>query len=309
MKILVLGGGGFLGINLTKALLANQYSVRVFERPGKKIDCLNLLKDKTNLEWYEGDFTNRNEVSEAIQGCDFIYHLISTTLPKSSNENPAYDIESNVISSIHMMESARENGVKKIIFASSGGTVYGTPKQTPISETHPTDPICSYGISKLAIEKYLALFYTNGGPDYTILRLANPYGYHQSPEASQGAIAVFIKKAINGESVEIWGDGSIIRDYIYVDDVIDAMLQGLIYQGEEKIFNIGSDSGFSINKLLDSIDITLGCKTKRIYSHTRNHDVPVNILDINRAKKLLQWHPAIELMNGLKKSTKYLSSI
>jgi len=304
MKVLVLGGGGFLGTNLIQALLAEGIPVRVFERPGSKTK--GLLDGEGNLEWFEGDFTKTSEVAEAIEGCDAIYHLISTTLPKNSNDNPAHDVESNVIASIRMMEAARAHGVKKIVFASSGGTVYGIPKQIPIPETHPTDPICSYGISKLAIEKYLALFHTNGGPDYTILRLANPYGHYQSPEASQGAIAVFMKKALNGEPIEIWGDGSVVRDYVYVDDVVDAMMRSLHYQGSEKLFNIGGGVGVSVNELLDAIDGALDSNTEHDYSGARSCDVPTNVLDIERAHKLLGWIPMVGLSDGIKKAAKYL---
>ena len=211
MKCLVLGGGGFLGSHLSEALLAQGHAVRIFDRP-------NLTRFKTfstgeAVQWVEGDFVNRAHLAEAVCGCDVIYHMVSTTLPRSSNENPAYDVESNVVGTLHLLEAARANRIKQTIFVSSGGTVYGVPQQVPIKESHPTDPICSYGISKLAIEKFLHLFQTLYGMEYCILRLANPFGERQRLATAQGAVAVFLAKALRNEEIEIWGDGSVVRDY------------------------------------------------------------------------------------------------
>ena len=174
MRILVLGGAGFLGRNLVTALIQGDWKVRVFDRPGSF--PLNNISNHQRIECYEGDFTNTAQVEEALKDCDIVFHLISTTLPKTSNDNPVYDIESNVVASVRMMEASQRCGIRKIIYISSGGTVYGIPNTTPIPEAHATDPICAYGIGKLMIEKYLKLFHVNSGIDYSILRLANPYG-------------------------------------------------------------------------------------------------------------------------------------
>jgi len=186
MKCLVLGGGGFLGSHLCDALLAKGYAVRIFDRPNLK--RYRIFSADEDVEWLEGDFVNQEDVAQAVPGCDIIYHLVSTTLPKSSNDNPVYDIETNVVSSLHLLEVARKADIRKIIFVSSGGTVYGIPNETPIKETHPTNPVCSYGISKLSIEKYLKLYHSLYGVDYCILRLANPYGERQRTVDAQGAV-------------------------------------------------------------------------------------------------------------------------
>jgi len=140
MRCLILGGGGFIGSNLAEALLSAGYRVRIFERPHSNTQMQPGVIEQ--LEWIEGDFSNPAEVDVALHECDIVFHLICTTLPKSSNENPIYDVESNLVATISMLESASRHGVKKVIFASSGGTVYGTPTENSISETHPTDPIC-----------------------------------------------------------------------------------------------------------------------------------------------------------------------
>jgi len=297
MKILVLGGGGFIGSHLCDALLLAGHRVRVFEYPGIKPLC--SPEALRQIEWIEGDFTNPVQVDQALQGCDIVYHLISTTLPKTSNDNPVYDVESNLISTLQMLRSACHHQVKKVIFSSSGGTVYGIPQQIPIAEDQPTNPISSYGISKLAIEKYLHLFYTLHGVDYCILRLANPYGERQRATASQGAVAVFLNKALHNETIEIWGDGSVTRDYIYIADVISAMLKAMQYQGEHRIFNVGSGAGISLNQMLGDMENIL-CKTvSRVYLPSRNFDVAANVLDIQRIRQAFDWSPQTSLVAGI----------
>lgn len=297
MKILVLGGGGFIGSHLCDALLLAGHQVRVFEYPGIKPLC--PPEALRQIEWMEGDFTNPVQVDNAVQGCEVVYHLISTTLPKTSNDNPVYDVEANVISTIQMLQSACRHQVRKVIFASSGGTVYGIPQQTPISEQHPTNPVSSYGISKLAIEKYLYLFHAQHGLEYCILRLANPYGERQRATAVQGAVAVFLNKAIHDIPIEIWGDGSVTRDYIYIADVTSAMLKAIHYQGDERIFNVGTGVGLSLNQMLASMEEVLGKTVRRVYMPSRNFDVPANVLDISRIRQSFNWSPQTSFLDGL----------
>lgn len=305
MRILILGGAGFLGKNLVTTLVNEYRTIRIFDRPG----CLPLSNIPTtrNIEWYEGDFTNIAQVEEALQGCDIVFHLISTTLPKTSNDNPVYDIESNVVASVKMMEAAVRFGVKKVIYVSSGGTVYGVPESIPIPETHPTNPICAYGIGKLSIEKYLKLFHINKGLDYSILRLANPYGKFQSAESIQGVIPVFLKKILDGKPVEIWGDGSIVRDYVFTDDVVSALIRTMETTTNPKIFNIGSGQGYSINDILNTIEKVLRHQVERIYLSGREFDVPTNILDITSANTHMNWRPKTTLENGIEITAHHLS--
>lgn len=306
MKYLVLGGGGFMGSHLSEALLAEGHAVRIFDRPN--LTRFKPLRHEQGVEWFEGDFINREDVAQAVSGCDIVYHLISTTLPRSSNENPAYDVETNVIGTLHLLEAARRNMVKKVVFVSSGGTVYGVPQKTPIAESHPTEPICSYGIGKLAIEKYLNLFHLLHGVDYCVLRLANPFGERQRVSASQGAVTVFLYKALRNEPIEIWGDGSVVRDYFHVSDAVSALVKAGTYEGEARVFNIGSGVGRSLNEILDAIDALLGKPVKRVYLPARTFDVPVSVLDISRAAKFLDWTPRISFSEGLSKTAGWLKS-
>jgi UDP-glucose 4-epimerase len=299
-RILVAGGAGFLGTNLVEEALRRGHAVTVLDRPGAPSD---LPADaRARLQWVEGDFRDPETVCRACAGQDVAFHLIGTTLPKSSNEDPEFDFVSNVGGTIGLLDAARREGVRKFVFISSGGTVYGIPRQVPIPETHPTDPISSYGISKLAIEKYLALFRSEHGLDYVILRLANPYGPHQRPERAQGAIAAFAWRALNKKPIEIWGDGTVVRDYVYASDVIEAMLTTIEYRGEDRLFNVGSGVGHTLRDIVLAIERIIGRSVEVSYSSARSVDVPTNVLDISRARTALGWTPAVSFEDGIARS-------
>ena len=304
-RYLVLGGGGFIGSHLVDALLKSGHQVRCFDRPNTQL-IGDHRENNEKFELYSGDFASEADIAGALEGCEVCFHLISTTLPKSSNADPIFDVESNVIGTVRLLDHAVKSGLRKIVFVSSGGTIYGVPKQIPILESHPTDPVCSYGITKLAIEKYLQLFHTLYGIDYTILRLANPFGERQRLQASQGAIAVFLGKVLRGEAVEIWGDGSVVRDYIYIKDVIDALMVAADEVPSEHVFNIGSGRGHSLNELLDAIEKVTGLIPQRRYLPSRAFDVPTSVLSIEKAKRLLNWEPKVTFQDGLQMFTNWL---
>jgi len=297
MKCLILGGAGFIGSHLAEGLLAEGHEVRIFDRPNLALPA--ELRADSRIEWHEGDFLNVDDLARVVPGNEVIFHLVSATLPKSSNDNPAYDVETNVIGTLRLLDIARTNGVKRIVFASSGGTVYGVPHTLPISESHSTEPLVSYGITKLAIEKFLHMYHALHGLDYCILRLANPFGERQRVVAAQGAVAVFLHRAWHGETIHIWGDGSVVRDYIYIKDAVRAFVKALSYQGEQRVFNIGSGQGTSLNQLLAGIEALLGRPVAVEYEHGRKFDVPVNVLDISRARSLLGWQPTVNFRDGL----------
>lgn len=304
MNSVIFGGGGFLGSHLCAELLNAGHKVRVFEMDNsKKLNFRHLIN---KIDWLKGDFTNPNDITNALVDADLVFHLVSTTLPKTSNDNPVHDIQSNLISTLHMLEMARKGRVSKIIFFSSGGTVYGIPKQIPVSESHLNEPISSYGIHKLAIEKYLHLYYHLYGLNYSILRISNPFGPGQSPYGSQGVIAVFINRALKQEPIEVWGDGSVVRDYIYVKDVMRAVLAVLHYSGDEKVFNIGSGEGRSLLEIIKVLEDLIGHYLEVYCQPSRSLDVPVNILDISKAKKELLWKPETNFIEGLSFTLDYV---
>lgn len=299
MRCLVLGGGGFIGSHLVEALLASGNEVSVFDSPNARY--LSFFRQQ-GIKIFTGNFLNFDDVTPSLSNADIVYHLISATVPQTSNDSPEYDVQANVLGTLRLLDGLRKTQVKKIIFASSGGTVYGMPKEIPIKESHPTDPTSSYGICKLTIEKYLHLYWTLYGLDYCVLRIANAYGVRQPITMTQGVISSFMDKAMRGDELVIWGDGSIMRDYIYISDIANAMTKAANYTGEYKIFNIGAGQGHSLNDIVSSLEMVFQEPLKLTYMPARTFDVPVNILDISRAKKYLDWMPMVSLHDGISRT-------
>jgi UDP-glucose 4-epimerase len=307
MKSLVIGGNGFIGTNLVDALLRDGHKVRVFDRYPSR-----FREPNAEVEYVYGDFGNHGEVHDIVQGIDFVFHLAYTTLPHTSNEDPVYDVRSNVIDTVQLLQECRLSKVSKVIFVSSGGTVYGIPQRTPITEDHPTDPICSYGITKLAIEKYLQLFHRLHGLEYVTARVSNPYGEQQNPNAKQGAVTVFLGNIARGQPITIWGDGEVVRDYIYIGDAASALAKAAYYQapaGGPRTFNIGAGQGCSLNQLIQTMREVCDKPVEVKYTPSRPEDVPSNVLDIAKAKQWLDWQPQTELKEGLARTWEWLNSL
>jgi UDP-glucose 4-epimerase len=306
MKYLLFGGGGFIGSAVADRLLADGHALRIFELP--RVDPHRPFDSSESVEWLTGDFQNVSDLRRAIDGVDAVLHLVSTTLPKGSNEDPVYDVNTNVISTIHMLNTMVQTGVKRIIFISSGGTVYGVPHAIPIPEDHPTNPEVSYGITKLMIEKYLYLYSRLHGLEPITLRVANPYGERQRAGTGQGAVAAFIRRALAGESIEIWGDGSVARDYIYISDVACACALAMQYQGAKMIFNISSGVGTSLTDLVAAIETIIEKPLQVRHLPGRGFDVPISVLDSSLAKKELNWAPKVGLLEGLRRTISWVSN-
>lgn len=306
MNILILGGAGFIGTHLAAALLQLGHVVRIFDRPSTHLPA--PIARHPRLDRVEGDILNLDEVGAALTDMEFVYHLVSTTLPKSSNDNPEYDIETNLVVSVRLLEAARLRRIRKIVFLSSGGTVYGVPEVVPIPETHPCHPISSYGIVKLAIENYLHLYRVLHGLDSCTIRLSNPFGEYQRIQSAQGAVGVFLHRAIHRQAIEIWGDGSVTRDYVYVGDVAEALVAMLDYQGREKTFNIGSGAGMNLNQIIGEIESVLGHSVARVYKPARRFDVPINVLDIGLARRELGWSPRTSFGEGLSRAAAWITA-
>ena len=304
MKIVIFGGGGFIGSTIVDRLLMDGHQLRIFERP--RVLPYRQFNASESVEWISGDLMSRSDVGNAIDGMDVVLHLVSTTLPKSSNEDPIFDVQSNLVATLQMLSEMATRKVSRVVFISSGGTVYGKPIYSPIDETHPTDPTVSYGITKLAIEKYLLLYQAMHGIKVTILRVANPYGERQRIETAQGAVGVFLSKALQRQSIDIWGDGEIIRDYIYISDVANAFAKAIIYKGDQSIFNISSGHGTSLNELLREIEVTLGYEVTKNYLPGRSFDVPVSVLNNSLARNELLWTPKVSLHDGMWKTMQWM---
>ena len=300
----VFGGAGFLGSHLTEALLAQGRSVRVFDR--ENVDLRNLDGVSGDWQFQGGDFVSEADQRQAIDGAHTLFHLISTTIPATSNQDPVFDVETNMLSSVRLLDLARDHGVSRVVFVSSGGTVYGRPTKLPVAETHPTEPLVSYGVIKLAIEKYLALYSHLHGLSFRVLRLSNPYGPRQNAKVAQGAASVFLARVHAGMPLQIWGDGSVVRDYIYVADAVEGILAADSGQERAGIFNIGSGIGTSLNDLVAEIRQVAGREFAVEYLPGRPFDVSASVLDISRARDELGWKPRVTLRDGLMKTWDWL---
>lgn len=298
-RCLILGGGGFIGSHLVLELLNLGYDVRIFERTSFNNPNLNQISNR--VEVFNGDFSNIDDLRGSMENIDFIFHLISTTIPSSSILNPEFDIKSNLISTINLLQLCIEYKIKKLVFISSGGTVYGVPKEIPITENHNCNPINSYGIIKRAIESYILFYSSFCGLNACIFRLSNPYGELQNPNNKQGAITVFLNKVLKGEFIEIWGDGEVIRDYIYINDVTEILIKSIITETPEIIYNLGCGVGYSLNYILGCIEKITNIKPLIKYSEKRKIDVSVNILDNSLLIQRFEKNKFTDVYEGIQK--------
>ncbi|WFC68453.1 NAD-dependent epimerase/dehydratase family protein [Achromobacter denitrificans] len=301
IRCVVLGAGGFIGTNLCRMLLPQASLVRGFGRRRAFPDALR------GVEWMSGDFSDPTSVAAAIAGCDTVFHLINATTPASANVDKLADLQANVASTLRLLDACREEGVKRIVFVSSGGTIYGVPSQIPTPESAPTSPITAYGISKLSIEKYLALYEYLYGIEHRILRVANPFGPYQTAQKHQGVIAAFMHQCVTRQPIQIWGDGQVVRDYIYVQDVAAALVSAATHIGPSRIFNIGSGEGRSLLEIISAIEEVSGVTPSMRFSPGRTVDVPRSILDTSLAAKELAWKPATPFMDGMRQTWNWIS--
>ena len=302
MRCAVLGAGGFIGTNLCRALVGRVHSLRAFGRRQSFPEALR------GCDWMPGDFADPTCTAAAVAGCDVVFHLVNATTPASANVDKVADLNANVVSTLHLLDACRSSGVRRVVFVSSGGTIYGVPEQVPTPETSPTNPITAYGISKLTIEKYLALYEYLYGLEYRVLRVGNPFGPFQTALKNQGVIAAFVRRALSGKPIEIWGDGSVTRDYVYIDDVIEALILAATHDGSGRIFNIGSGEGRSLNDIAASISKLLEAVIPVDHRPGRPVDVPVSILDTTLATTYLDWRPRTVFEEGLSTTISWMKS-
>ena len=295
-KCLILGGTGFLGMNLCDTLLKKGYDVFVYGH--RSLHALQIKKYFPSIHFIEGDFSTEADFYGYLREMDLVYHLISTTKP--SNKNMMFEFTTNVLPTIRLLDACSKSHARLIYF-SSGGTVYGTPRYIPIDEGHRTEPISAYGIHKLTEEKCIEYYGRTYGLDYQILRISNPYGPWQDIHGSQGVIPIFLAKILNGEAIDLWGDGSAIRDYIYVEDLMDAVCRISDYHGAERVFNVGSGEGTSLRQLINDIKMVTDEPVYVNFLPGRIQDVPSNILDTTLINREVGWKSTTSLITGLKK--------
>ena len=303
MSILIIGGCGFIGSHIAEALQSSGDDLIIFDRNADRQQsstqaCANYIK---------GEFGNRGELSRIFEKhvISHVVHLAASTLPSSSNRDPEFDVVTNVCDTIALLDLCVQHSVGKILFLSSGGTVYGIPRYLPINEDHPTDPICSYGITKLAVEKYLQLYNHLYGLDFVALRAANPYGPRQLPTARQGVISVFAFQMLCGNEIVIWGDGDVVRDYFHIRDLADLCILAL-KAPVSGVFNAGSGVGRSLRDVIASLERVIGCDARVHFEKGRALDVPRVVLDHKLAQQAFGWNQKIGFEEGLQSVKQWL---
>lgn len=305
MNILILGAAGFIGTNLTIKLKENKDN-QIMLVDKSKIYFSNIEKfNFSNVEIREASLDVDMDFS-ILKGQDTLYHLVSTNVPTTSNQHISQDIQANVLFSSILFDACVKYGVKKVVFISSGGTVYGKEAKCPLSEKTPTNPISSYGVQKITIEKLLYLYNYMYGLDYRIIRLSNPYGPYQRPNGVLGVVTTFTYKALKGEELQVYGDGSVVRDFIYIDDAIGGILK--IVEGENKhhIFNLGCGYGTSIKEVVETVRKVVETDVEVVYKEGRTVDVPVNYLDISRYEKYYGKLNPVSLEEGIKRTVAFM---
>jgi len=305
--IVVLGGLGFLGSHICRALVAHGYTVRIFD---KLYALRKLVEDiETYVEIVEGDMSRPDDVLASISDAEIIINLVHTTVPGSSMKDPAYDVSSNVLASVRWLARLDETKVRRLFYVSSGGTVYGNPQTQPITEDHITEPVSSYGITKLSIEKYVAMYANLFGIEHRTLRPSNVYGEGQRLNIGQGVIGVMADQALRGQPLEVWGSGQSLRDYLHIDDLVAAMMALLEYNGAHHIFNVSSGEGHSVLDIIKILRDQAGLQVEIKHTPGRGFDVDSNVLSSSRLRVETDWVPKVELETGIARTVNWLREV
>lgn len=295
MTILLTGGAGFIGSHIVDRLVELGHKTII-------IDNLSSGKRKNINKEACTYFQDINDGLMEIfkeQEIDYVIHLAAQTSVINSVKNPYNDAKANVLGTINLLECCRKHGVKKIVFASTGGAIYGNPQYLPMDENHPINPLSPYGLNKYVAERYLELYKEFYGIDYVALRYSNVYGPRQDPYGEAGVVAIFIDKLMNNEKPSIFGTGGQTRDFIYVSDVVDANIIAL--EKGSGAYNIGTGIPTSVNEIFKLLQkVTKNHNIKPIYAEERTGEVKHCYLNCKKAEKELDWEPKVSLEEGLK---------
>jgi len=293
----IYGANGFMGRHLLRRLAARGRPLRAVSRHFDPLirDCC-----PPTVDFVEADLRDPLAMAASLQGLTAVVQLVSTSSPASQNRHAVFDIEENVVPHVAFMQAAVDEGVRRYVFVSSGGTVYGPGSPTPTPEDAATNPICSHGLTKLTIEKYLQMHAAVAGLETVILRVANAYGPEQACRKGQGLIPAVLARVAQGMPVQVVGDGGAVRDYVFIDDVVDAFVAALDRpDAAGGVFNVGSGRGRTVIEVVEALEEALGARIDRVHLPTRPTDIDVSLLDIAAAAHGLGWRPRTEFAAGL----------
>ncbi|PZR86847.1 MAG: NAD-dependent epimerase [Stutzerimonas stutzeri] len=295
---LILGAGGFVARHVATLLAMRGESVRLAARSATPVIDTMLARGMTAVF---GDLRDA-DWGALLQGVDVVHHYAWSTVPSTADRDPLGDIDGNVRPTLALLEAMRARGGGRVLFASSGGTVYGHLRQIPVSEDQPVEPVSIYGVGKATIERYLSVYKNQHNIDARIARLSNPFGVGQSLAGNQGAATLFLHQSMANDPIHIFGDGSVVRDYVHIADAADALvaLATLALPPEAPhVFNIGTGVGVSLNEILIVLERCLDRKINIRRVAGRAYDVPINVLDVRRARQWLGWSPQLNFEEGM----------
>ncbi|HEX2948208.1 MAG TPA: NAD-dependent epimerase/dehydratase family protein [Armatimonadota bacterium] len=306
MRILVSGGAGFIGSNIVDAYIRYGHTVAVVDNLSTGLSE-NLNPD---AQFYQADIRNSQEMAKVFD--DFqpqiVNHHAAQIDVRKSTSDPLFDADVNIIGSLNIMKASAEHHVKKLIYPSSGGAVYGDPEYLPADERHPIRPIAEYGVSKHIVEHYLYVYGSNYDLNYSVLRYANVYGPRQNVHGEAGVIAIFIGKLLSGEQPTIFGDGNATRDYVYVEDVVRANVLALDH-GDRTIINIGTGIETSVNAIFSLISNTVRSSIPPAFESARVGEISRTFLSNHLAEKLLGWKPLTTIEDGIQKTVDHVKVV
>jgi UDP-glucose 4-epimerase len=294
---LILGGTGFIGRHVALLLARAGHRITVASRTPPGFAFPGDVAAR--IAWRPMDLA-APDWDRLTDDADVVHHYAWTSIPAEAEANQSDDLRMNVGATIGLLDALQRRGSGRVVFASSGGTVYGAQRGAPANEDHPLAPVTAYGIAKAAAERCMQRYRVMGGLDCRIARIANPYGAGQSTARGLGAVTTFLDHALNGRRIVIWGDGRIVRDYVHISDVA-ACLAALACapRTDAHVFNIGSGIGTSLNEIITQLEHRLGRRIAVSRTMPRSFDVPVSVLAIDRARHRLRWSPRLSLQAGL----------
>jgi nucleoside-diphosphate-sugar epimerase len=307
--VLVTGGGGFLGSHLVERLLAEGHRVRVLDNfaTGRRENLLHILDE---IELIEGDIQSYERVHNAVRGCELVFHLAALPSVPRSVQDPLTSNASNVIGTLNVLLAARDEEVRRVVFASSS-SIYGANRELPKREDMPAFPIAPYAVAKQAAEGYCRAFFEVYGLETVALRYFNVFGPRQDPLSQYAAVIPrFITAFLNGRPPVVYGDGEQSRDFTYIDNAVQATVLAAAATGVAgEVFNVACGERITLNQLLEELRRLTGRGIKATYEEPRPGDVPHSLADISRARERLGYAPAVDARTGLAKTLEYTEGL
>ena len=301
MKVLVTGGAGFIGSHVADRLVQEGHEVIVVDNlyTGRRKNINRAARFyKLDIQSWRLERVFRNERPNVVM------HLAAQMDVRKSVEDPMFDAQVNVLGTLNILQQSVKHGIRKIVFSSSGGAIYGEQELYPAPETHPLKPLSPYGLSKLCGEQYLSYFQRIGGLQVVSLRYANVYGPRQDPEGEAGVVAIFIQKLLNNEQPVINGNGRQTRDFVYVEDVVEANL-AVMGPETEGVYNVGTGVETSVNDLFRILVQHTGSTCKEVHGPAKKGEQLRSVIDSSKLRQELSWEPRMALSDGLKRTVEY----